>query len=119
MTSSHPRRIIRCLTAIAFSLPVGAPAWAYDWLQFGGNPQHSGNNTAESILTPGNVSTLVSKYQATLPGTADGTPVFLESVTTPSGVKNLLFISTRDGWIVALDAQTGTTDWSHKYGPGT
>jgi PQQ-like domain len=120
MANSHRRRIIQWLAASAFSLLVVArPAWGYDWLQFGGNPQHSGNNTSETTITPANVSTLVSKFEATLPSIADGAPVFLEGVTTAGGVKNLLFVTTKNGWIVALDAQTGTTVWSHQNGPGT
>jgi PQQ-like domain len=119
MPNSHRRRIIQCCAALAFSTPIAsAPAWAYDWLQFGGNPQHSGNNTSETTITPGNVSTLVSKFEATLPSIADGAPVFLEGVTTAGGVKNLLFVTTKDGWIVALDAQTGASVWSHQNGPG-
>ena len=118
MANSHRRLILQCLAALAWSLPIGsAPALAYDWLQFGGNPQHSGNNTAETILSPANVGTLVQKYQAMLPAIADGAPVYLEAVTTASGVKNLLFVTTRDGRIIALDAQNGATVWSHQYGP--
>ena len=93
-------------------------ARAYDWLQFGGDPQHSGNNVAETVLTPANVSALVQKYQVVLPATADGAPVFLEGVTTPSGVKDLLFVTTTDGRIIALDAQNGAQVWSQQYGPG-
>jgi hypothetical protein len=119
MANSHRRRIAQWLAASVFYLPFAtAPAWAYDWLQFGGNPQHSGNNTSETALTAANVSSLASMYTAPLPSTADGAPVFLEDVTTPLGVKNLLFVTTKDGWIVALDAQTGTTVWSHQNGPG-
>ena len=112
-------KITQWLAASAVSLSVAtSPAWAYDWLQFGGNAQHSGSNTAETTNTPANVSTLVSKFEATLPSVADSTPVYLEGVTTAGGVKNLLFVTTRDGWIVALDAQAGGTVWSHQNGPG-
>jgi PQQ-like domain len=118
MTDSHRRRIIRWLAASALCSPVAtAPAWAYDWLQFGGNAQHSGNNTSEKALTAANVASLTSKFEADLPSVADSTPVFLEAVSTPTGVKNLVFVTTRDGWIVALDAQTGVTAWSHQNGP--
>jgi PQQ-like domain len=120
MAKSHRRRIIQCCAAVAISAAFASmPGLAYDWLQFGGNAQHSGNNTSETIITPANVSTLVSKFEATLPSVADGAPVFLEGVTTAGGVKNLLFVTTKDGWIVALDAQTGTSVWSHQNGPGT
>jgi hypothetical protein len=93
-------------------------ASAYDWLQFGGDAQHSGRNIAESVLNAANVGGLAVRYQATLPATVDGAPVFLENVSTPGGVKNLLFVSTRDGRILALDAQNGASVWSHQYGPG-
>jgi hypothetical protein len=113
-------REVRPLIVLALLLQAAiSPALAYDWLQFGGNAQHSGNNAAETILNPGNVGSLVQKYQATLPGNADGAPVFLESVNTPGGVRNLLFVTTHDGWIVALDAQTGGIVWNHQNGPGT
>ncbi|HTR59784.1 MAG TPA: Ig-like domain repeat protein [Casimicrobiaceae bacterium] len=118
--STANRRVgyfLRCFATLAFSLTLGS-ACAYDWLQFGGDPQHSGNNTAETVLTPANVSGLVQKYQVVLPATADSTPVFLEDVTTPSGVKDLLFVTTRDGRIIALDAQSGTQVWTRQYGPG-
>ncbi len=107
------------LCAAAILLLLGARcAWAYDWLQFGGDAQHSGRNTSETILTPANVGTLAVRYQVTLAGTVDGTPVFLENVTTPGGVKNLLFVTTRDGRIIALDAQNGAVIWNHPNGPG-
>ncbi|HEY7944457.1 MAG TPA: PQQ-binding-like beta-propeller repeat protein, partial [Casimicrobiaceae bacterium] len=93
-------------------------ASAYDWLQFGGDPQHSSRNTAETILTPANVGSLAVRYQVTLAGTVDGAPAFLENVSTSGGVKNLLFVTTRDGRIIALDAQNGAVVWSQQNGPG-
>jgi hypothetical protein len=119
MVNTYPRLVMQCLGALVCLLSIAtAPALAYDWLQFGGNPQHSGNNTAETILNPGNIASLVQKYQANVPAIADGAPVFLEAVTTPAGVKHLLFVTTLDGRIIALDSQTGATVWSHQYGPG-
>lgn len=119
MVGAYRRRIIQWLAASGLCLSLVSAASGYDWLQFGGNAEHSGNNTFETALTPANVGTLTSKYSAPLPSTADGTPVFLEAVTTPGGVKDMLFVTTTDGWIVALDAQTGVTLWSHQNGPGS
>ena len=99
------------VAALAFAPGL---ATAYDWLQFNGDPAHSGNNTAETILGPGNAPSLTQKFQIALPAIADGAPVFLESVSTASGVKDLLFITTTDGWILALDAANGATVWSHQ-----
>jgi len=93
------------------------PARAYDWLQFNGDAAHSGNNTAEVILGEDNVASLAQKFQVALPGSVDGAPVFLEQVDTPSGLKDLLFATTMNGWTVALDAATGAIVWSHQYGP--
>jgi len=75
------------LVAAAFA---ATPVFAYDWIQFNGDSAHRGNNTAETILAAGNVAGLVQRYPVTLPGTADSTPVFLEGVPTPAGVKDLL-----------------------------
>jgi outer membrane protein assembly factor BamB len=104
------------LTVLGLAL-VPRLAAAYDWLQFNGDSAHSGNNTAEAILGPGNVASLGVKYQIALPAIVDGAPAFLESVATAAGVKDLLFVTTTDGWIMALDAATGATVWSHQYGP--
>ena len=106
-----------CLVAVALATAAVHPARAYDWLQFNGDDAHGGNNTTELILGVGNVATLVQKFQVVLPGTADGAPVFLEAVSTSSGMRDLLFVATTNGWILALDAATGATVWSRQYGP--
>ena len=54
-----------------------------------------------------------------LPSVADGAPAYLSSVSTAKGLKFLLYLTTMDGHILALDAQTGATIWSHQNGPGT
>jgi len=118
MASLHQRGRSKGLGALMLVLLLGARgASAYDWLQFGGDPQHSGRNVAETILTPANVATLGLKYQVTLPATVDGAPVFLESVSTPGGLKDLLFVTTTDGRIVAVDVQNGAVVWAHQNGP--
>jgi PQQ-like domain len=92
-----------------------------DWTQFDFDSRHSGNNPRESTVHAGNVATLHVRYHVTLPGVADGAPVFLEGVATPQGTKDLLFLETRDGRLLALDAATGATVWSQQAatGPGS
>ncbi len=107
------------LRGVAVLSLVATSAHAYDWLQFGGDPQHSGRNSLESTITKANVASLVQKYSVSIGATADGAPVFLEAVSTPGGIKDLLFVTTMDGRIIALDAATGAIVWSHQYGPGT
>jgi len=88
---------------------------AYDWLQFNGDPQHSGNNTLETRISPENVAGLQQLFQVNLPGVVDGAPAYLHGVQTAQGTKDLLFVTTREGHIIALDAATGAQVWAHQY----
>jgi hypothetical protein len=105
------------LTALALSLPA-LPAGAADWPVFNIDSRHNGNNQQETIINSGNVSTLHVLYHVTLPSVADGPPVFLTGVATASGIKDLLFLTTKAGHILALDAATGATIWSHQPATG-
>ena len=112
-----------CAGAVAWSFACAAllapDAAAYDWAQFNGDAAHSGNNTLELGLGRDNVSALALKFQITLPAAADGAPVLLQAVATGSGVRDLLFVTTKAGHIVALDAATGATMWSQQFQAGT
>ncbi|HSB66679.1 MAG TPA: PQQ-binding-like beta-propeller repeat protein [Anaerolineales bacterium] len=100
-------------------LPIVERSLLYDWLQFGGDPSHSGNNTMESSLSPSTVGNLQLHFQVSLPGIADGAPAYLTGVSTPSGTRDLIYVTTRDGYIAALDAHTGILIWSKRHGPGS
>ena len=102
--------------AAAAGIPAnGTPG---DWQQFGYDARHSGVAALETTLTPGNVSTLHVLYSATLPGTVDDAPVFLSGVATATGVHDLLFATTMDGRLIALDAATGNLLWSRQPASG-
>ncbi len=90
----------------------------YNWLQFGFNPQHNGDNTEEKKITPGNAESLHRIFKISLPSVADGSPAYLSSVKTGSGTVNMIFVTTKDGHIIALNASNGKTIWSHQYGTG-
>jgi outer membrane protein assembly factor BamB len=113
------RRGSRGHTTVAFALglvlamPLTA-ALAYDWLEFNGSGQHSGNNTQEVRITAGNVNSLQRLFQVALPDIADGAPAYLSNVGTSGGLRDLLFVTTKSGHIVALDARTGAQVWSHQ-----
>ena len=100
----------------AFAPPVPSP---YDWLQFGFDSKHSGNDALETWITPNTVASLQMLFQVPLPNVADGAPAFLAGVTTPGGKRDLVFVTTKAGHIIALDAHTGAPMWSHQYGPGS
>src|SRR5579859_225987 len=118
------RRAFSPFAAVAGLARLGAIALlvaglsAYDWPQFGYNSQHSGDNTQESVLNAGNVSNLQRFLHKSLPSVADGAPVFLSNVTTATGTRSLVFVTTKDGHIIALDWRTGATIWSHQNNGG-
>lgn len=107
-------------SAIAFALALATPScFAADWMQFGYDPAHSSHNTAETILTAGNVGSIVALYSHALPDLIDGAPVYLSNVQTGNGVKNLLFAVSRSGTAMALDAADGSVVWSKSPGPAS
>ena len=110
------RSILTSLTS-ALSL-VASQALPCSWPQFNCDARHSGNNLGEVFLTPANVSRLARIFQVSLPAVADGAPVFLARVPTASGVRDLLFVTTKAGHCVALDAHTGAQIWSKQAATG-
>jgi hypothetical protein len=87
----------------------------YDWLQFCGDSQHSCVNDRETTLTAANVQGLKKLFSVPLTNATDGQPAYLASVTTPMGVKDMLYVLTSLGKLVAMDAYTGATVWSKTY----
>src|SRR5260370_15038066 len=105
------RTVVIAWSGLSAMLTLPPGAGASDWLQFNFNGQHTGNNQQETTIQRANVSALHVRYQVTLPSVADGTPAFLQSVSTGLGVKDLLFLNTKDGHVLALDAATVATIW--------
>jgi len=95
-----------------------AAKMAVDWPQFGFDSAHSGVNSHEYSITPSNVGSLRLGFQVSLRAVADGAPAYLHDVMTPSGQRDLLFVTTVAGHIQALDASTGQELWWHQHGPG-
>ena len=110
-----------CISLLAACcLPI-SDALGADWMQFGYDGTHSGNNTAETTITAANVTQLASLYPggATLPARVDSAPVYLANVATSGGNRNLLFAlasksaSPSDtGTLLAIDAANGSIVWS-------
>lgn len=110
--------MVLSIIAAVISIPTDARSQKYDWLQFGFDPQHSGNNTKETLIISQSVSKLRQLFKVHLPSVADGAPAYLSNVETKSGKVDLIFVTTKDGHIIALDAETGKTKWEHQYGSG-
>jgi hypothetical protein len=97
---------------------TAAPALSSDWPQFNLDARHSGSSLQETSIHRRNVSTLHVLYSVALPSIADGAPAFLPGVPTALGVKDILFLNTKDGRILALDAASGSTVWARRPATG-
>ena len=91
---------------------VATDAFAVDWLQWGYDPAHGGNNADETTIDASNVAQLTRRYQITMSATANVAPVFASAIETPSGTKDLLFVTAQSGRLTAFDATTGDVVWS-------
>ncbi len=89
---------------------------AYDWLQFDGDGRHGGNNTQETTITAANAHGMQRLFQASLPSNADSAPVALGGVAMWNGTVDLVFVTTRDGHLIALNGRTGATVWDVQHG---
>ncbi len=109
-------RLIR-LILILLSVGVASMAHATDWLQFGYDQAHSGNNTAENGYPVNGVNTAqwsvtVHAFGSATPISSNSTPVYLSGVATASGTRDLLFLVTQNGTLVAFAANDGSVVWS-------
>ncbi|PYV41571.1 MAG: hypothetical protein DMG06_16685, partial [Acidobacteria bacterium] len=93
--------------------------WLYaaDWLTFGHDPQRSGWAVEEKVLTVQNVSGLELKWKIQVKNepkalTALTAPVIASEVTTPQGIKTLVYVAGSSNSFYALDAENGNIVWS-------
>ncbi len=113
--------LVLIVTAFLVMCAAGAPTNAQvipSWPQFDGGPDHSGAVTDARAPGSSEVGDLTNAFIAPLPGVADGAVAFEPNVSTSSGPLDLVFSLTKDGWISAEDAHTGTVIWKHQNGPG-
>src|SRR3989442_3281185 len=88
-----------------------APLRAADWLTFAHDPQRSGWAFEEATLSVQNVAGLELKWKAQVKNeprslTALTSPVVAEGVSTPQGVKTLVFVAGRSDHLFAPGAGT-------------
>jgi outer membrane protein assembly factor BamB len=105
--------------AASLCLLTAATVIGADWPQFNLDSQHSGADYRETAINTSTVAGLRLVYPpVALPSIADGAPAFLEDVETAAGVMDLVFLTTKDGRIVAVDAGTGGILWSRQPASG-
>jgi len=83
----------------------------YNWLDFGGNPQHDNFNRNEKIITGANVSRLKPLWSIPVGGMVDREPLYVHDLNTITGKKDVVFVNTKEGECAAFDALTGAKIW--------
>src|SRR5262249_12395444 len=97
--------------------PRLAPA-NVDVLSYHYNGLLSGNNTQETILTPGNVNATNFGKLFTQPvdGQIYATPLYKANLAIPgNGTRNVAFVVTEHDSVYAFDADTGTQLWQRSF----
>ena len=111
--------MLRAAAVVVFAFALaGSSARASDWPQWGFDARKSGVNAQETAIHSGNVASLHLLYRVALPAIPDGAPAFLAGVATSGGVKDLLFLTTKSGILLAVDAATGAVIWSKQPATG-
>src|SRR5439155_6363511 len=82
----------------------------HDWLQFN-DPPDATIGVAQRSVTAANVSRLRVVWRMKLPELTDGSAVYLSSVETEWGMRDLVIVLTTSGRLVALDADSGVLIW--------
>jgi hypothetical protein len=108
-----------CSPTQLFTPPISnpglqAPPASGDWLEFGVDPARSGVNPSDTALSSANVDKLTKLWQARLPDVADSSPILLHALPFASGSRDVLYLTTRDGHLIALDASDGAQIWSQQ-----
>jgi outer membrane protein assembly factor BamB len=118
LQAQAPRDVVAPVTRNETTRVVPRLSTAYDWLQFNFDSAHSGNNTLETTLQRGNAASLARLFAVSLPEVADGAPAVASGVPTSTGPRDLLFVTTKAGRLVAMDARTGAILWSQQPATG-
>jgi hypothetical protein len=93
-------------------------AHATDWLQFGGDETHSAFNSQEKGYSTAGNPTLLAGVSIKLAGSSttksiDSAPVLATGISVGGTATDVLYFVSKDGSILAINAATGVTIWSH------
>jgi outer membrane protein assembly factor BamB len=88
-------------------------------VRFNYDPAHSGSMPAIQTINAATVGGLHQLWRTHLEVTADSAPVYLHALVFPDHHRHdVLYVTTKNGTLLALDAGTGRTLWRvHTHGP--
>ncbi len=101
-------------------LLVSASVRGADWPTFGHDPQRSGWAVGEDTLNVQNVSGLKLLWKTHIKNearslTALTAPIVANGITTPTGIRNLVYVAGSSDSLNAVDARTGELVWTHNF----
>ena len=101
------------MTSSAATLTVTAAAAGTDVVTYKYDVMRTGQNLAESTLTPSNVtsSTFGKLRNLMVDGLVDAQPLYLSKLTVAGATHNVVFVATEHDSVYAFDADTGTILW--------
>jgi outer membrane protein assembly factor BamB len=103
----RPRTLVPTTASTRGTACVGA------WVTFDGDAARSGVNTQETAITSTSVKQLHRLWVHRLPQVSDSTPILLPHLSWPDGTDHdVLYLTTKVGGLVALDAATGRQLWA-------
>jgi len=110
--------MVRGVALMVLLLAAGGAASANEWLTFGHDPERSGWNRDEHVLSPKTVPRLKLLWQVKLPVAVKDvamssltSPLLAAGVATSQGKRDLVFTVGMDDSLTALDAATGAAVW--------
>ena len=75
------------------------------------NPNRTGANTAETILTPANVSSSANQFHKQfvmkVDGQIEGSPLYASGIQIAGGTHNVIYVATMHNTVFAFDADNG------------
>jgi len=107
------RRLLLIWMCVAVT-PVARLAAQVNVLTYHNDRSRTGQNLAETILTPSNVNsaTFGKLFLTTLDGVVDAQPLFISGLSIPNqGTHDVLIVATENDSLYALDADSGATLW--------
>ena len=114
------RAHIQLLVAWLFSLTLARGCCAGEWLTYAHDPQRTGYNPSEHLLSPKTVAGLSLLWQNQLDNvpfalSALTAPLIADDVQTAGGPKTLVFVAGSSNTFFALDVESGKVLWNRTF----